>query len=148
MAHSFKIIGIRLNEAHFAINQQYKGEKGKPIDFKYSVEVRYKQTNKGLHVLVSVSSDFDHQPFNFSILWEGLFAFDDTPPKDVLDRIANINCASIIFPYVRESIADMTRRAAITPLNLPPFNFVAKYEEKQEKPSKSASRKNPKNSKA
>lgn len=141
MDHKFSIAGIRLNEAHFAMNQLYKEEKNKPIEIIHSVKIRYKQTDKILDVLVSVSSDYENQPFRFSVAWEGSFAFEEMPLKETLDRIVYINCASIIYPYVRESLADLTRRAGKTPLNLAPFNFVAMYEEKQKAESQAPLRK-------
>jgi preprotein translocase subunit SecB len=129
MNHSFKIIGIRLSEAHFALNDEYKKEKNKPIEITSTIEIGYKLKNEVAQVHVSVSADSEDQPFRFSVAWEGSFDFKEIPLKDDLDRIAHINCASIIFPYVRETIADLTRRASIPPFNMPPFNFVALYEE-------------------
>jgi len=38
--------------------------------------------------------------------------------------LKNVNCRAIIFPYLREYISDLTKRAGFTPLFLPPFNFV------------------------
>lgn len=148
MDHKFSITGIRLNEAHFAINQGYKREKNKPIEIVHAIEIGYKQTDKVLQVLVSVSSDAENQPFRFSVAWEGSFAFEEMPLKENLDRIVHINCASIIYPYVRESIADLTRRAGRTPLNLAPFNFVAMYEEQQRAVPQETPRKTRKKSKA
>lgn len=135
MDHKFSITGIRLNETHFSINQGYKPEKIKPIEIKHTVEIAHKKIDKTLHVLVSVSSDADKQPFRFSVAWEGMFVFEEMPANEKLDRIIHINCASIIYPYVRESIADLTRRADMPSLNLAPFNFVAMYEEGQKKES-------------
>lgn len=137
----FSIAGIRLNEAHFAINQKYKGEQNKPVEIIHAIEIGYKQDGKVLQVLLSVSSDAENQPFRFSVAWEGSFAFQEMPPEEELDRVIHINCASIVYPYVRESIADLTRRAGMTPLNLPPFNFVAMYEEGKKKASRTAPRK-------
>ena len=135
MDHKFSIAGIRLNEAHFAINHGYKTGKSKPIEIKHTLEIAYKKTDEMLHVLVSVSSDAENQPFRFSVAWEGTFVFEEMPDKEKLDRIIHINCASIIYPYVRESIADLTRRADMPSLNLAPFNFVAMYEDGQKKES-------------
>jgi preprotein translocase subunit SecB len=132
MAHKFRIAHIRLNEAHFSIIRQFKWSKDKAVELRHSVEVRYKQaTEKGLNVVISVASDSENQPFRFSVACEGVFAFEEMPAKEDLERIAHIHCASLIFPYVREFVADLTRRAGMPPLHLPPFNFVAVYEEKQ-----------------
>jgi preprotein translocase subunit SecB len=140
MGLEFQIAGIRLNEAHFSLIREFKWEKSKPIEIKQNVEVGYKSKDKSLQVIVSVSSDSENQPFRFSVVWEGAFVFKETPKKEELDRIANINCAAIVFPFVRETIADMTRRASIPPFNLPPFNFPAMYEEKKN-PAQSTYRK-------
>ena len=148
MDHKFSIVGICLTEAHFAINQLYKEERSKPIEIVHSIEIGYKKTDKILHVLVSVSSDSENQPFRFSVAWEGSFAFEKMPLKENLGRIVHINCAAIIYPYVREFIADLTRRSGRMPLNLAPFNFVALYEEKQKTASQAPLRKPRKKSKA
>lgn len=130
MDHKFSINRIRLIEAHFALNLKYKWEKDAKIEIHHSIEIKHKNDDKILNVLVSISSNSDKQPFHFTVAWEGMFAFQKMPEKDALERIAQINCASIIFPYLRESIADLTRRASIAPLNINPTNFVALFEEK------------------
>lgn len=71
------------------------------------------------------------QPFTFNIATMGLFNFQKIPQKAELERVANINCASIIFPYIRESIADLARRAGIPSFHLDPVNFIAMYEEQK-----------------
>jgi len=146
MDHKFGIVGSQLKEVHFAINQQYKREKNKLIEVAHSIEIGHTQSDKVLHVFVSVSSDSEKQPFRFSVAWEGSFSFEEMPLDEVLERIAHINCASIIFPYVRETIADLTRRASMVPLNLPPLNFVAMYEERQKETPKTPRRKTRKKS--
>ena len=148
MEHKFQIIRIRLMEAHFAIIHQYNWEKTEPIEFTHNIEIGYKQTNNDIHVLVSVSADSDNQPFRFSVACEGSFSFEEIPLKEELDRIARIYCAAIIYPYVRETVADLTRRASMPPLNLAPFNFVSMYEERQKAASPVKPRKLRKNSKA
>jgi len=149
MALNFKITFIRLSEAHFSINHAYTWEDGKSVELSHNMEIKHEQTTDNeVRVLVSVSSDSDPQPFRFSVVWEGAFVFEEKPLPEELDRIARINCASIIFAYVRESVADLTRRANIPPLNLPPFNFVAFYEENQKVESEKKPRKSRKKSKA
>jgi len=140
MELKFSIVHIRLTESRFSINHQYKMEKDKPIVLENNVGIQFKQSGKSLYLLLSVSSDSDKQPFRFSVAYEGVFSFEDMPAPDALERIANINCAAIIFPYVREAIADLTQRAGLQPLHLPPFNFVGMYGEKQQKTSQPAPR--------
>lgn len=131
MDHKFRIDVIRLIEAHFALNQKYKWKKDATIDMQHSIEIKHKNNDNILNVLVSLSSNSEKQPFQFTVAWEGIFTFEKMPEKENIERIAQINCASIIFPYIRESVADLTRKASIAPLNINPINFVALFEEKQ-----------------
>ncbi len=128
MDHSFKIVGIRLLESHFAISKDYKWTKKKAIELQNAIEIGYEKREKILDVALTVSSDSDDQPFRFSVSWQGSFSFKRMPQKDILERIVHVNCAAIIYPYIRETIGDLTRRAGVPPLNLDPFNFVALYE--------------------
>jgi preprotein translocase subunit SecB len=149
VAHKFTISYIRLTEAHFSINQQYEWEKEKQIALPFKIDINCKQAlDKNIRVGVSVSSDSDKQPFRFTVAWEGLFDFEEMPSKEDLERIAHINCAAIIFAYIREFLADLTRRANVPPLNLPSFNFVAMYEERQRAASNVTPRRSRKKSKA
>lgn len=131
MDHKFSIAGIRLREAHFAINQLFKNEESEPIEIFHTIEIKHRKNDTVLYVHVAVSSDSENQPFHFAVAWEGAFAFEKMPRKENLDRIAHINCAAIVYPFVRESVADLTRRSGMSPLNLAPVNFVAMYEDKQ-----------------
>jgi preprotein translocase subunit SecB len=38
-----------------------------------------------------------------------------------------IHCPTVLFPYVRETIADATQRAGYPPVHLHPINFEALY---------------------
>jgi len=49
-----------------------------------------------------------------------------------LDLIFNIECPTIIFPYLRETISDLTSRAGFLPVMLAPVNFTALYQQRQE----------------
>jgi preprotein translocase subunit SecB len=147
MELKFRIETVRLIEAHFALNRQYKWVKDEIIEFQQSIEIEHAVSDNILDVVVRFYSDSEKQPFRFSVAWEGAFVFEKLPVKEMLERIAHVNCASIIFPYVRESIADLTRRASIVPLNLQPMNFVALYDEKQKAANQTTPQKSVKKSK-
>jgi preprotein translocase subunit SecB len=131
MELKFKIAAVKQIESHFALNPDFKPGKNKPIEINYGVNISFKKKDKMISVIVSVLSDNKSQPFTFNIATMGLFNFKKLPKKAELERVAHINCASIIFPYVREYIADLTRRAGIPPFHLDPVNFIAMYEEQK-----------------
>ncbi len=69
--------------------------------------------------------DGENAPFSFAIEGIGRFVFKEEPPTEIVEGIARVNGAAMIFPYLREAIADLTRRAGVPPLHLQPVNFVA-----------------------
>jgi preprotein translocase subunit SecB len=56
----------------------------------------------------------------------GLFILRGVQPQD-LAPLLNINCPSILFPYVREVISSMAERGGFPQLLLKPVNFEAVY---------------------
>ncbi|MEW6571519.1 MAG: protein-export chaperone SecB [Nitrospirota bacterium] len=131
MELKFKIVSIKQIESHFALNPDFKSKRGQYVEINYDVNVSFEKKDKMVSVIVSILSDGKKQPFTFNIATLGLFRFNKLLTKRQLERVAYINCASIIFPYIRESIADLTRRADIPTFHLDPVNFIAMYEERE-----------------
>jgi len=129
MELKFKITSVKQIESHFVLNPNFKPEKDKQIEINYGVNISFEKKDKLVKVIVSVISDNKVQPFMFNIATMGLFSFQKMPQRAILERVVHINCASIIFPYIRESVADLTRRAGIPPFHLDPVNFIATYED-------------------
>jgi preprotein translocase subunit SecB len=59
----------------------------------------------------------------------GLFEIIGNPIIDV-SSFGNINAPSIIFPFIREHVAGISLKAGISPILLPPVNFVEMAENK------------------
>ena len=137
----FTLKEIFLPNIMFRLNPSFKPKGGK-VEITTSVDVDYSCNGTDLTVQVRVEMpDGEHSPFVFVVEGVGRFALVEVPPVDVLEVIARINGAAMIFPYVREAIADLTRRAGVPPLHLQPVNFVEmmkaeKVEKKEQKPMK------------
>jgi len=141
MELKLSIIDISILEVHFRFDPDFVPEPGKPIEIKNRLNINYekqKDQKKKVNVFLIATSDSATQPFVYSVTAKGVFEFNKIPRKDELDKIAHINCASIIFPYIRETIADLTRRSGIPPFHLDPVNFVAAYHEKVTQDTKPA----------
>lgn len=54
----------------------------------------------------------------------GIFQIRNVPERD-LDPLLGIACPNIIFPYARETIADLIGRGGFPPIHLAPVNFEA-----------------------
>ncbi len=48
-------------------------------------------------------------------------------PQEQLSMALGIGCPNIIFPYARETVADVIQRAGFPPLHLAPVNFEGEY---------------------
>jgi preprotein translocase subunit SecB len=54
----------------------------------------------------------------------GIFQIENIPDEE-LDPALGIGCPTVLFPYLREAVTDLTTRAGFPPLILQPINFEA-----------------------
>jgi preprotein translocase subunit SecB len=127
---------FRLMKVDFSLNNAFK-EKEPADSFEPEISINHLLTkeSKELIVLIGIRKISGNVPYYFEVRAGGLFKFEKLPAKKLLNQYANVNCPAIIFPYIRETVADLTRRAGFTPLHLNPINFVelAKQAEKEKK---------------
>ncbi|MBI5234997.1 MAG: protein-export chaperone SecB [Deltaproteobacteria bacterium] len=116
---------FRLVDLAFAINVGFK-KKHELVEIRPQIAVahKYDDKKKALDIRIKVTLSNGNTPFTFMVTGEGRFVFKAAPDKQTIANVANINGPAIVFPYVRETIADMTRRAGFQPLHLQPINFV------------------------
>ncbi|MGE0767532.1 MAG: protein-export chaperone SecB [Hyphomicrobiaceae bacterium] len=70
--------------------------------------------------------------FDIELEYAGLFKIENAPP-DVLDAVLHVQCPTLLFPFVRRIVADMTRDGGIMPpLMLDPVDFGALYMHKRQ----------------
>ncbi len=70
--------------------------------------------------------------FDLELEYAGLFRIENAPPE-VLDAVLNIQCPTLLFPFVRRIVADMTRDGGIMPpLMLDPVDFGALFMRKRQ----------------
>lgn len=122
---------FRILSLSFSVNQKFEF-KGQAIEINPQIAIAkdYNSDKKTLIVRLRVSLITGDVPFFFDLESVGSFSFDVSPDEQTIERTALINCPAIMFPYVRETIADLTRRAGFAPLHLQPINFV-KFAERQ-----------------
>jgi len=58
----------------------------------------------------------------------GLFQIRGVPQTEI-QPLMGIHCPNMLFPYVRESIADAIGRAGFPPVHLNPINFEALFQQ-------------------
>lgn len=78
----------------------------------------------GLRVDTPTLDQDNTAPFSFDVQATGFFSFEEKPSEEILKQFKEINCPAIMFPYIRETVADAVRRSGYPPFNLPIVNFT------------------------
>lgn len=71
----------------------------------------------------------DKTVFLVEVKQAGIFRIENIPEQD-LDPILGVACPNILFPFVREVVADAVNRAGFPPVLLAPVNFEAVYQQR------------------
>ena len=125
---AFNIQDTRLLSAHFDVNRSFEPGPDVKVEVKIAINHTWREDTKILQVSDVVEVSGNEAPFNLMVEYAGIFLFEEVlSDPDVITRIAEINCASILFPFAREAVAEITRRAGIGPMLLQPVNFVELY---------------------
>jgi preprotein translocase subunit SecB len=131
---------IRLQQVQFRINPDFHIENDhQAVEIKHNISIKHELCEKSLAVHIVLQTPpidrSENYPFAFLLDIAGLFELEEGVEPAEIDKIANINCAAIIFPYVREMLADITRRSGFPPLHIQPVNFIKLFKEKSERSS-------------
>lgn len=64
--------------------------------------------------------------YDLEIVYGGMFQVENMP-SDALEPFLLVNCPSILFPFLRRLVADLTREGGFPPLFLDPIDFASLY---------------------
>ncbi|MEI7672134.1 MAG: protein-export chaperone SecB, partial [Deltaproteobacteria bacterium] len=84
------------------------------------------EDKKRLKIVLNVHIDLsgvDPSPMKIFITVAGHFSLHDEQNDGALEEFAEIQAPTIMFPFVREIIANLTMRADFPPLLIPPVNM-------------------------
>ena len=107
------------------------GEVQPEISVQVSLDARKRQVEHQYEVIskfrVQSTNARDKAPiFLCELDYGGIFHVEGVP-EDQLHPFLMIECARMMFPYVRRIISDMTRDGGFPPFNMDPVDFVALY---------------------
>jgi preprotein translocase subunit SecB len=133
---------------HIVINMQYvkdlslenpfapasllKREQPK-IDLSVDISVNNVQEN-AYEVAITITSSATSEEtklFMVELTYAGVFTLINIPEEEK-EQALLVHCPSIIFPFARRVIADVTRDAGYMPLMIDPIDFQALYIRKME----------------
>ena len=64
--------------------------------------------------------------YELELIYSGIFKLDGIP-KETLEPLLLVNCPTILFPFMRRIVADLTRENGFPPLFLEPIDFAGLY---------------------
>jgi preprotein translocase subunit SecB len=75
--------------------------------------------------------------FLIEIQQAGIFILRGFDP-DVLNRLQNVYCLSVLYPYASAALADLVTKGGFPSLILPPMNFAAIYDQRLQRLNQSS----------
>ena len=102
------------------------------INIKIDVKAQAMQ-DKSYEVSIQVNAEAktgDTMAFILELVYAGLFTLN--VPAEHLQPVLLIECPRLLFPFVRNIIADSTRDGGFPPLLLAPVDFAALYQNRLE----------------
>lgn len=91
------------------------------LDFDYRTT---QLTSKSVMVAATISvwREQPSVPFRASITYELRASVESDAEIGILNEFSKANALSVLVPYIREALANITARSGFTPLLLPPVN--------------------------
>jgi preprotein translocase subunit SecB len=108
-------VGVDINPTHL-------------VDRKYEVAV-------GLQVRATKA---DKAAFIVELQYAGVVALGESVPEDEIDRILMVETPRHLFPFIRATVASVTREGGYPPLLLNPIDFGQVYLNRQQRDAKQA----------
>lgn len=86
-----------------------------------------------------VFSNEETAPFVLEVLMSGIFSISSEYDEDDLKVVLNVNCPSLLLPYAREMVANLSMRSEYGTVSLPSVNFMHLYQQRQTQQSEQQS---------
>jgi preprotein translocase subunit SecB len=123
-----EVIDIRLINSKYRANLDYDKAEDDTynIDTVLGYQADFDEDERIVTSIIKLRSEGKNIPYEFEVEFGGKFRLEEGEEMtdEVIDRVCKINCPAIIFPYLREFIADLSRRGGFKPMHLDPVNFI------------------------
>lgn len=132
--NSFKLLNILLIESAFkrAPKIDLSSEN---VNNNIDIDIKNSTTENTLGVIVTLKFNTvieDEEVISSVIKMAGNFGFSKNT-NILVEDFGKINAPAIIFPFIREHLSNVSMKAGIQPIILPPINFVNLAKEKKNK---------------
>jgi len=133
---SVKIAHQYLKDLSFETQDIYKliGVKEVPsIDLSLDLNVTsFENNNFEVEIVFHANAKFKEQTaFILEMKYAGLFTLSNVP-EDQIKAVLAVYCPTLLFPYARNIVSEVTRNAGFQPLMIDPIDFAALYQSKMQ----------------
>jgi len=125
--------GILLSKENFSRIPNFSDENVR-IDIQLNVILNKNKQTYSAELNTSLkcfSNDDQKQLLNLEFTFVGLFSVKDGEENMDIQDFLNNNAPAIMFPYIREHISEITQKAGVKPILLPPINIEALIKNKK-----------------
>jgi preprotein translocase subunit SecB len=122
----YKLHVVELMRSHFEKNDLAPTSPTAVPEHKLTIDTGFAEKDTYLWVTVTakVEAELEGKPFfQVEVSMRGLFERSGETALTP-DQFGKVNGPAILFPFVREHLANLTLRANLPPVLLPPINFV------------------------
>ncbi len=116
---NFEITKVLFDKGNnIAIDTEFK------VNIKHITQINDENNNLFRTVFIINIKGKDNS-FSLQVQASGNFEILGKIPKEVKENYLNISAPSIIYPYARAYISNITLQSGINPITIPPMNFAA-----------------------
>lgn len=119
--------GPSLLHCTFSKKEIKNKKKTSAIECQYSMGISVLKENNNILAFLSVKSDSEEIPFDFDVRASAVFSVKGMELKIVSKETTETKLIPIAIPYIfsflREMVADLTRKATLNPFYLPSIEF-------------------------
>ncbi|HXY57724.1 MAG TPA: protein-export chaperone SecB [Methylocystis sp.] len=115
--HAPRSLGPQEKQPNIGIQVNVKFKQLAPTDFEVALTLDAKAGEEGPNLL-----------FKLDLEYAGVFRLTNIPQEQV-HPILMIECPRLLFPFVRQIVADATRDGGFPPLFIDPIDFVGLYQQ-------------------
>jgi preprotein translocase subunit SecB len=99
------------------------------IDLSLDINITKLSEENFFEVALNINAKAVHDKdtlFVVELVYAGIFHLENIP-EDQLKPLLSVHCTSMIFPYARKIIADVTQDGGFQPLMMDPIDFARLY---------------------
>lgn len=125
MESGFRINNLLLLESNFKRINNVQFDSGMPTDLNINTEVGVQgKIISVVETVILTQTHENNEQFSFMIKMAGVFECIGESELTNYEEFGKVNGAAIIFPYIREHITNLSMKAGLGLIILPPVNFT------------------------